>query len=78
MNVESVQDWCWKLKRCSIFWLSPLCGGHDGVYHLDDSVQGRVGADRHVGSTEVVVDGAHHPHDVQGRVLLHGVGFDQT
>lgn len=57
---------------------SPLCGRHDGVDHLDDPVQRRVGADGHVCPAEVVVDGAHHAHDVKGRVFLHGVGFDQA
>ena len=58
--------------------LSPLCSRHNGVHHLDDSVQSGVGADRHVSSTEVVIDGAHHPHDVKGRVLLNRVGFDRA
>lgn len=33
-------------------------GAHDRVNRLDDSVQRRVRADRHVCSAEVVVDGA--------------------
>lgn len=45
---------------------SPLCSCHDGVDHLDDPVQRRVGADGHVRAAEVVVDGTHHAHDVKG------------
>lgn len=47
-------------------FLSPLSGCHDCIHHLDDPVQSRIRADRHVGATEVVVDGADHPHYVQG------------
>ena len=57
---------------------SPLRGGHDGVHHLDDPVQGRVGADGHVGAAEVVVDGADHPDDVERRVTADGLLVDQT
>lgn len=49
---------------------SPLRRGGDGVDHLHDAVQRRVGADGHVGAAEVVVDGAHQPHDVQPPVRL--------
>ena len=48
----------------------PLCGGGDGVYDLDDAVQGRVCADGHVRPTEVIIDGANHPHNVQVRGRL--------
>ena len=37
----------------------------DGVDGLDDSVEGRVGADGHVGAAEVVVDGSDHSDDVE-------------
>jgi hypothetical protein len=45
----------------------PLCSSRDGVNHLYDAVQGGVGADGHVSATEVVVDRAHHAHDVEMR-----------
>lgn len=57
---------------------SPLSGGHDGVDHLDDAVQSRVGADGHVRAAEVVIDGADHPHDVQYRVSERRLVIDQT
>lgn len=41
-------------------------------------MQSGVCANRHVGSTEVIIDGANHPHDVKGRILLNGISFDQT
>ena len=41
-------------------------------------MQGRVCADGHVRAAEVVVDGAHHAHDVEGRVLLGRVLADQA
>lgn len=55
--------------------ISPLSRGHDGVHHLDDPVQCRVGADGHVGAAEVVIDGADHSNNVEfgvaaGRVLI--------
>lgn len=50
--------------------VTPLCRCSDGVHHLHDSVQSRVGTDGHVSATEVIVDGTHHPDDVQvGRFL---------
>lgn len=57
---------------------SPLRRGHDGIDHLDDSVQSRVRPDGHVGPAEVVIDGADHAHDVEGRVFLNGILFDQA
>ena len=57
---------------------SPLGRGHNGVHHLDDPVQGWVRADGHVGAAEVVVDGAHHAHDVESRVPLGRVPVDQA
>ena len=41
-------------------------------------MQGRVRADGHVRAAEVVVDGAHHAHDVEGRVLLGRLPVDQA
>lgn len=49
---------------------SPLGGGGDGVNDLHDAVQGGVRANGHVGATEVIVDGAHQPSDVQVGVGL--------
>lgn len=49
---------------------SPLGSGGDGVNDLHDAMQGGVRADGHVGATEVIVDGAHQPRDVQVRVGL--------
>lgn len=66
------------LKSTNLVLVSPLCCRHNCINHLNDSVQSGVRADCHVGPTEVVIDGADHPHDVQGRVLLNGIGFDQT
>lgn len=40
--------------------MSPLSGGHDGIHHLDDSVQRRVSSNGHVCAAEVVVDGTDH------------------
>lgn len=57
---------------------SPLSGGHDGVHHLDDPVQSRVGADGHVGAAEVVVDGADHADNVEHGVTAHRLLVDQT
>lgn len=65
---ESPQSlWAWARGDSDVL---PLSGRGDGVHHLDDAVQGGVSANGHVGATEVVVDGAHHAHDVQmGRLL---------
>lgn len=57
---------------------SPLCSCHNCVHHLDDSVQSWVSSDCHVSSTEVVVNGANHPHDVKGWVLLNSISLYQT
>lgn len=57
---------------------SPLRGGHDGVHHLDDPVQGRVGADGHIRAAEVVVNGADHADDVELRVTAGCLRVDQT
>lgn len=57
---------------------SPLSGGHDGVHHLDDPVQRRVGADGHVGAAEVIVDGADHADNVELRVTAGCFLIDQT
>ena len=43
----------------------PLCCGGDGIHYLNDAMQGRVRADGHVSSTEVIVDGSHHANDVE-------------
>lgn len=56
---------------------SPLSSRHDGIHHLDDPVQRRVGADGHVSATEVVVDGADHADDVELRVTAGGFLVDQ-
>ena len=48
----------------------PLRSGHDSINYLHDAVQRGVGSDGHVSAAEVVVDGAHEPHDVQVVVLL--------
>lgn len=53
-----------------LFSVSPLSSGHDSIYYLHDAVQGRVSANGHVSTTEVVVDGAHKAYDVQVVVLL--------
>ena len=47
----------------------PLCSGHDSINYLHDAVQRGVGSNGHVSAAEVVVDGAHEPHDVQVVVL---------
>ena len=57
---------------------TPLSSSHDCVYNFNDSVEGGVSSDCHVSSTEVIVNGAHHPHDVQGRVPLGCFFIDQT
>lgn len=63
----------------SLSWIdSPLSGRHDGIHHLDDPVQCRVGADGHVCATEVVVDGADHADNVELRVTAGGFLVDQT
>lgn len=56
----------------------PLSCGHDGVHHLNDPVQRRVGADGHVGAAEVVVDGSDHADNVELRVPLSLFLIDQT
>lgn len=56
----------------------PLCCGGDGIYNLDDAMQGRVRPDGHVGATEVIVNGAHHANDVQMGGTLGLVGCDLT
>lgn len=61
------------LRNCS-----PLGSGHDGVHHLNDPMQGRVGADGHVSAAEVVVDGANHTDDVELGVSLGRFLIDQT
>ena len=43
-------------------------GRDDRVGHLEDAVQRRVRAYRHVRAAEVVIDGPDHAHDVQLRV----------
>lgn len=55
------------------FLLVPLRSGHDCIHNFDNSVQGRVRSNCHVGAAEVVVDGPHHSDDVQGVVLLRGL-----
>lgn len=61
-----------------LVFYSPLSSGHDSIHHLDDAVQCRVGADGHVGATEVVVDGADHADNVQHRVTAGGRLIDHT
>merc|ERR1719422_2153919 len=39
--------------------------GFDGVHSLNDPVEGRVRPNGHVRPTEVVVNGSHHPHNIQ-------------
>lgn len=56
----------------------PLCCGGDGIYNLDDAMQGRVRPDGHVGAAEVIVNGAHHAHDVEMGGTLGLVGCDLT
>lgn len=53
------------LTKCS--YSQPLCRRGDAVHHLDDAMQGRVCADGHVRSAEVVVNRSHHAHNVQMR-----------
>lgn len=79
-RITHLQTDLWKpcLFLSSLVICSPLCGGHDGVHHLNDAMQGRVGADGHVGAAEVVVNGADHTDDVELRVFLGGVLIDQT
>lgn len=43
----------------------PLCCCGDGINYLNDAMQGRVSADGHVSSTEVIVDRAHHANNVE-------------
>ena len=49
---------------------SPEGSGRYVVDGLDDTEQGRVGADRHVGSAEVVVDRADNTDDVEEGALF--------
>lgn len=49
---------------------TPLGRGGNGVNDLHDAMQGGVCANGHVRATEVIVDGAHQPGDVQVRVGL--------
>jgi hypothetical protein len=58
--------------------LMRICSTDDGVDALDDSVQGRVGADRHVRAAKIIVDRADHTDDVQVLVLLALLGSDRT
>lgn len=44
--------------------------GSDGIHSLNDTVECRVCADGHVSAAEVIVDGAHHTHNVEVRVGL--------
>lgn len=48
----------------------PLCSGHDSINYLHDAVERRVCSNGHVSATEVVVNGAHKPHDVEVVMLL--------
>lgn len=41
-------------------------------------MQCRVRPDGHVGPAEVIVDGADHAHDVEGRVFLNRILLDQA
>lgn len=41
-------------------------------------MQRRVRPDGHVGSAEVIVDGADHAHDVEGRIFLNRILLDQA
>lgn len=58
--------------------MSPLSGGHDGVHHLDDSVQRRVSSNGHVCAAEVVVDGTDHADYVELWVAARFFLADQT
>lgn len=66
------------LISCNHAFHSPLSGGHDGVHHLDDAVQGGVGADGHVCAAEVVVDRADHADNVERRVTAGCLLINQT
>ena len=57
--------------------LSPLRCGSDGIDHLHDAMQRRVGANGHVGAAEVIVDGAHQTHHVEPPVGLRHLLTDQ-
>lgn len=64
-----------------LYWgaeMSPLSGGHDGIHHLDDSVQRRVSSNGHVCAAEVVVDGTDHADYVELRVAARVLLADQT
>lgn len=56
--------------------LLPLSSGGDGIYNLHDPVQGRVSTNGHISATEVIVDGANQPHDVQVAGLCRLLGCD--
>ena len=43
----------------------PLSCGGNGIHNLYDPMQGRVGADGHVSSTEIIVNGAHHANNIE-------------
>lgn len=74
---ENYQDRC--CNRRPYFVKSwPLSCGHDGVHHLNDPVQRRVGANGHVGAAEVVVDGSDHANNVERWVPLSFFLIDQT
>lgn len=57
---------------------SPLSGGHDGIHHLDDSVQCWVCSNGHVRAAEVIVDGADHADYVELWVAARVLLADQT
>lgn len=44
-------------------------GRGNGINSLNDPVESWISADSHVRATEVIVNGAHHAHDVQVGVL---------
>lgn len=43
----------------------PLSCGGDGIHYLYDAMQGRVSANGHVSSTEIIVNGAHHANNIE-------------
>lgn len=51
--------------NAGMFTCIPLCCGGDGVHYLYNAMQSRVGANGHVGATEVVVNRAHHANDIE-------------
>lgn len=44
--------------------------GGDSIHSLNNTMEGRVSADGHVSAAEIIVDGAHHTHNVEVRVGL--------